>query len=80
LGREREIGTLAPGAQADVLVFDLEAGDFPFADTHLNVRIGSRRIAPHLAIKRGRAHAPGSFPVKLRELYESDMDVFRAIK
>jgi dihydroorotase len=79
LGREREIGTLAAGAQADVLVFDLETGDFPFTDTHLKVRHGSTRIMPRLVVKRGRAHAAGSFPIHLRDLYESDMDVFRAI-
>jgi dihydroorotase len=79
LGREREIGTLAAGAQADVLVFDLETGDFPFTDTHLKMRNGSRRIVPRLVIKRGRAHAAGSFPIHLRDLYESDMDVFRSI-
>jgi dihydroorotase len=80
LGREREIGTLAPGAQADALVFDMESGDFPFTDTHLKVRNGSRRVVPRLVIKRGQAYVPGSFPIHLRELYESDMDVFRAIK
>ncbi len=79
LGREREIGTLAPGAQADMLIFDVESGDFPFADTHLKVRHGSRRIVPRLVVKRGQAHMPGSFPIRLRDLYESDLDVFRAI-
>jgi dihydroorotase len=79
LGREREIGTLAPGAQADVLVFDLESGDFPFTDTHLKVRKGDRRIVPRLVVKRGQAHVAGSFPIQLRDLYESDLEIFRAI-
>jgi len=79
LGREREIGTLAPGAHADVLVFDVESGDFPFTDTHLKVRHGSRRIVPQLVVKRGQAHVPGSFPIHFRDLYESDLEVFRAI-
>ena len=79
LNREWQIGTLAPGTQADVLVFDLESGDFSFTDTHLKVRQGTRRIVPHLAIKAGRVHNPGSIPIKLRDLYESDMEVFRAI-
>ena len=79
LGREHDIGTLARGAQADVLVFDVESGQFPFTDTHLQVRDGSRRIVPRLVIKKGQAHVPGSAAVRLRDLYESDMDVFRAI-
>jgi dihydroorotase len=79
LSRGQQIGTLAPGAQADVLVFDLESGDFSFTDTHLKVRQGTRRIVPRLVIKTGRVHHPGSIPIKLRDLYESDMEVFRAI-
>jgi dihydroorotase len=79
LNREQRIGTLAPGAQADVLVFDLQSGNFSFTDTHLKVRQGSRRIVPHLTIKAGQVHPAGSIPIKLRDLYESDMEVFRAI-
>jgi dihydroorotase len=79
LGREREIGTLATGSLADVLVFDVETGDFRFSDTHLKVQTGSKRIVPHLVVKKGQPHIPGSFAIKLRDLYESDMDVFRAI-
>jgi dihydroorotase len=79
LRREQEIGTLAPGSLADVLVFDLESGDFSFTDTHLKVRQGNRRIVPQLTIKAGHVHNAGSLPIKLRDLYESDMDVFRAI-
>src|SRR5581483_9481133 len=79
LARESEIGTLVPGAQADILVFDLESGDFAYTDTHLKVRRGEKRIVPRLVLKHGRPHVPGSLPVRLRELYESDLDVFRAI-
>lgn len=79
LGREGEIGTLAAGAQADVLVFDVESGEFPFTDTHLKVQKGTRRIVPHLVVKKGQAHLPGSFAIHLRDLYESDLEVFRAI-
>ena len=79
LNREQQIGNLASGAQADVLVFELKSGDFSFSDTHLKVRRGDRRVVPHLVIKSGRVHNPGSIPIKLRELYDSDMEVFRAI-
>jgi hypothetical protein len=61
------------------LIFDLETGDFPFTDTHLEVCRGFRRIVPHLVVKKGRVHVPGSFSIELRELYESDRDVLRAI-
>ena len=54
LGREREIGTLAPGAQADVLVFDVESGDFPFTDTHLKVRNGTEESFPGWSSREGR--------------------------
>ena len=79
LGREKEIGTLSPGAQADILVFDLETGDFSYTDTHLVVRNGNRRIVPSLVIKKGQVHVPGSVKIRLRDLYESDQEVFRAI-
>jgi dihydroorotase len=79
LGREREIGNLRPGAIADLLIFDLETGDFSFTDTHLEVCRGSQRIVPYLVVKKGRVHVPGSIPIELRELYESDRDVLRAI-
>jgi predicted amidohydrolase len=79
LGRQEEIGTLSPGAYADVLVFDLESGDYAFTDTHLTVRKGNQRIVPHLVVKKGQVHTPGSAPVRLRDLYASDMDVIRAI-
>jgi dihydroorotase len=79
LGRGQQIGNLAPGSRADILVFDLETGDFSFTDTHLKIRQGNRKIAPYLIIKNGQARQPGSLPVKLRDLYESDLEVFRAI-
>ena len=77
LNREQQIGTLSPGAQADVLVFDLESGNFSFTDTHLKVRQGNGKIVPRLVIKSGQVYTAGSIPIKLRDLYESDMDVFR---
>jgi dihydroorotase len=79
LGREQEIGTLAVGTRADVLVFDVESGNFPFTDTHLKVRNGSKRILPQLVIKKGQPYLPGSLPVRMRDLYDSDLAVFQAI-
>lgn len=79
LGRPQEIGTLKLGSAADIFVFDLQFGDFTFQDTHLKSRKGSRRIVPTLVVKRGKVHMPGALPVRLRELYESDEEIFRAI-
>jgi dihydroorotase len=79
LGREQQIGSLRPGAQADVLVFEIESGNFPFTDTHLKMCYGSERIVPQLVVKKGRPYIPGSLPVRLRDLYESDLAVFRSI-
>jgi dihydroorotase len=80
LGRGGELGTLKPGAAADILVFELEEGCFPLEDTHLRTEPASRRIKPFLTIKGGMIIEPGSYPVRLRELYESDHDLFRFIE
>ena len=39
-----ELGTLRPGAAADVAVFELEEGDFEFSDSHGNSRSWPRRL------------------------------------
>jgi len=80
LGRGEELGTLKKGAAADVFVFELEEGSFPLEDTHLRTESASRRIKPFLTIKDGISVEPGSYPVRLRELYECDQDLFRFIE
>lgn len=80
IGFGGRLGTLKPGAAADIFVFDLEEGSFPLEDTHLYVESSCRRIKPFLTIKGGRIIEPGSHPVRLRELDESDQDVFRFIE
>lgn len=79
LGKENELGTLHQGAAADVLVFDIELGEFSFIDTHFEVLKGERRLRPILVIRNGIVLQPPSEPVRLRELYESDHDVFRSL-
>ena len=79
LGMEHKLGTLKPGSVADIFVFDFETGDFTFVDTHLKTRKGTRRIVPALVLKQGKVHIPGTVPVRLRQLYASDDDIFRAI-
>jgi dihydroorotase len=80
IGRGDDLGTLKPGAVADVFVFDLEEGSFPLEDTHLRTESASRRIKPILTLKEGRTVEPGSYPIRLRELYECDDEVFRFVE
>jgi dihydroorotase len=79
LGLEREIGSLRVGFRADLLQFDLVAGEFKFQDTHFRTRVGSHHIVPRTVVKDGVVHEPGSVPVQLREMFESDLDVFRSM-
>lgn len=53
IGREGELGTLKPGAIADVAVFELEEGDFEFHDADGNTMRGRRRLSPYLTVKDG---------------------------
>jgi dihydroorotase len=50
---DKEIGSLTAGGVADVTVFDVQSGDFVYADTSGHTRPGSTRLAPYLTIKRG---------------------------
>jgi dihydroorotase len=80
LGRGEELGTLKKGGAADIFVFELQEGSFPLEDTHLRTEAASRRIKPFLTIKDGISVEPGSYRVRLRELYECDHDLFRFIE
>ena len=80
LDRGGDLGTLKPGNAADVFVFELVEGRFPLEDTHLRTEYAARKIQPFLTIKGGMIIEPGSYPVRLRELYESDHDLFRFIE
>ncbi len=53
IGREGELGTLKPGAIADVAVFELEEGDFEFHDADGNTLRGRHRLTPYLTVKGG---------------------------
>ena len=54
IGREGGLGTLKPGAVADVAVFDLEQGEFAFEDADGNSLRGGLRLTPYLTIKDGQ--------------------------
>jgi dihydroorotase len=80
LERENEIGSLRTGAIADMLVFDIESGEFDFTDTHFRVLRGERRLRPVMVIRNGEILGPSPEQIKLRELFESDYEVFRSLK
>jgi dihydroorotase len=50
----RELGTLRPGAAADVAIFELREGEFTFVDNVNATRIGTRKLVPAAVIVGGR--------------------------
>jgi dihydroorotase len=50
------IGTLAPGAEADVSLLRLVEGEWPFRDTAGQVEIGEQRLEPVAVIRAGRRY------------------------
>ncbi|MDZ7779442.1 MAG: amidohydrolase/deacetylase family metallohydrolase [Gemmatimonadota bacterium] len=48
-----ELGTLRPGAAADVSVFEVVEGDYTFVDATGNTRPGSRRLVPYVTLRDG---------------------------
>jgi dihydroorotase len=50
----QELGTLSPGAAADVAVFELEKGDFGFIDSGLASMRGTQRLLAHMTINGGK--------------------------
>ena len=53
-GFEGAVGTLRPGAKADVAILELRDGNFEFRDTDGNTVTGKRRLINDLTIKDGR--------------------------
>ena len=54
LGLEDEIGTLQPGARADVAVFELRDEPVEFHDSDGHSLMGKRRLINHLTLRGGR--------------------------
>lgn len=54
LGLEHEIGTLRPGACADVTVLEIVAGAFPLTDSEGNTEIASQRFEVREVLRAGR--------------------------
>jgi len=53
IGRAGQLGTLRPGAVADVAVFGLETGEFDFEDAHGEHMTGRQRFTPVLTLRAG---------------------------
>ncbi len=54
LGMTGQIGTLAPGAYADVAIFRHQEGTHRLEDSQGQTLIGERRLVPHIVIKAGK--------------------------
>jgi len=57
MGMEGEIGTLKPGAWADVAIFDLRTGAFELMDAYGETRIGEQKLVPALTVRAGKTYA-----------------------
>src|SRR6185437_6621558 len=58
----QELGTLRPGAEADLAVFSLEEGKFEFVDALGARREGHQKLAPVATVKAGRIYGSASIP------------------
>ena len=61
MGMLGEIGTLKPGAAADLAIFDLKDGTFAFTDTKRQTRTGEQKLDPVSTVRAGRLYAPSAF-------------------
>jgi dihydroorotase len=61
-GLERQVGTLAVGANADVALFELERGSFPLFDVHHERREGRELLRNVLTLVGGRRLPPKAPP------------------
>jgi dihydroorotase len=53
-GLEGVVGTLRPGANADIAILELRDGNFEFRGTEGNTLAGKKRLITHLTLKDGR--------------------------
>jgi len=58
LGLAPEIGTLRPGACADVAVLELQRGEYEYRDGSSNALRGEWQLFPHLTVRAGQTIAP----------------------
>ncbi|HZQ97922.1 MAG TPA: amidohydrolase/deacetylase family metallohydrolase [Chloroflexota bacterium] len=56
IAMESTLGTLRPGAHADVTVMRLAEGEFPLTDAHGKTEHGRRRLEPVAVVRAGRVY------------------------
>jgi dihydroorotase len=54
MGYDGTVGTLRPGANADIAVFELRDGQYELRDSDNDTIIAKRRLLTHLTLKEGR--------------------------
>lgn len=76
IGRSGEVGTLAPGARADVAVFELEHGSYEFRDIEGMSRTGTERLVNVLTVIGGREaeRRPAAAPAPWVDLVAPEAD------
>jgi dihydroorotase len=64
-----QIGTLRPGSEGDIAIFDLDEGVFEFKDAVGGIRKGRQKLVSHAVVSRGRlfANESGSDVIGARE-------------
>ena len=77
LGLQNQIGTLRPGALADVALCTIQRGRFPLYDIHMNMRECTQLIRNTLTIVNGRPLPPALDhpPAPWIELSEAQRDL-----
>ena len=53
-----EIGTLEPGAEADVAIFELRGGEYTFTDVEKETRTGRQMLVPVTTVRAGKVISP----------------------
>ncbi|MBV9171756.1 MAG: amidohydrolase/deacetylase family metallohydrolase [Chloroflexi bacterium] len=56
IGRAGELGTLAPGAAADITLLRIREGEFALQDSAGETELAARRLEPVAVIRNGRAY------------------------
>ena len=57
MGMEGQLGTLRPGALADIAVMKLENRDFTFVDSYGNSLRANRLLLPQMTLKAGKTRS-----------------------